>query len=215
MRVLNQHPTDVKTEDNTTAWVEAESPFHLFHEWLEKAAASEPNDPNGMALATVDADGLPDVRMVLLKAADERGFVFYTNLESAKGRELETNPKAALCFHWKSLRRQVRVRGLVTRVSDAEADEYFATRARDSQVGAWASRQSRALETRFELEREVARYAAKFGFGKVPRPPHWSGFRIVPERIEFWRDRPFRLHDRLVFERKTADDAWRTSRLFP
>lgn len=212
---MNQHPGDPKTEDDTSAWTEANDPFRLFQEWLEKASASEPNDPNGMALATVDADGLPDVRMVLLKAADERGFVFYTNLESAKGRELAASPKAALCFHWKSLRRQVRIRGIVARVSNAEADEYFATRARDSQIGAWASRQSRALETRFELEREVARYAAKFGFGKIPRPPHWSGFRIEPMQIEFWRDRPFRLHDRLVFSRDKPQGAWQTSRLFP
>jgi pyridoxamine 5'-phosphate oxidase len=212
---LNQHPPEPKTSDDADAWTDAKEPFRLFHEWLEKAGASEPNDPNGMALATVDADGLPDVRMVLLKAADERGFAFYTNLESAKGRELTENAKAALCFHWKSLRRQVRVRGAVERVSDEEADAYFATRARDSQIGAWASRQSRPLETRFELEREVARYVAKFGIGKVPRPPHWSGFRVVPTRIEFWRDRPFRLHDRLVFERERPGDTWRTSRLFP
>lgn len=212
---MNKHPSDPKNDEEAPAWGETKDPFGLFREWLEKASASELNDPNAMALATVDADGLPDVRMVLLKAADERGFVFYTNLESAKGLELATNLKAALCFHWKSLRRQVRVRGIVTRTSDAEADEYFASRPRDSQIGAWASRQSRALETRFELEREVARYAAKFGLGKVPRPPHWSGFRIEPVQIEFWRDRPFRLHDRLVFTRDTPDSAWRTSRLFP
>ena len=212
---MNQHPADPKNNQDVSAWAETKDPFRLFHEWLEKASASELNDPNAMALATVDAEGLPDVRMVLLKAADERGFVFYTNLESAKGRELAANLKAALCFHWKSLRRQVRVRGIVTRTSDTEADEYFASRARDSQIGAWASRQSRPLETRFELEREVARYAAKFGLGKVPRPPHWSGFRIEPVQIEFWRDRPFRLHDRLVFTRDTPDSAWRTSRLFP
>lgn len=212
---MNKHPSDPKNHEEAPAWGETKDPFGLFRDWLEKASASELNDPNAMALATVDADGLPDVRMVLLKAVDERGFVFYTNLESAKGLELATNLKAALCFHWKSLRRQVRVRGIVTRTSDAEADEYFASRPRDSQIGAWASRQSRALETRFELEREVARYAAKFGLGKVPRPPHWSGFRIEPVQIEFWRDRPFRLHDRLVFTRDTPDSAWRTSRLFP
>jgi pyridoxamine 5'-phosphate oxidase len=212
---LNQHPEDPKAEEETAAWTEANDPFRLFHEWLEKAKGSEPNDPNGMALATADANGFPDVRMVLLKAADERGFVFYTNLESAKGRELAANPQAALCFHWKSLRRQIRVRGPITRVSDAEADEYFASRPRDSQIGAWASRQSRPLETRFELEREVARYAAKFGLGKVPRPPHWSGFRVEPVQIEFWRDRPFRLHDRLVFEREKPEGAWRILRLFP
>jgi pyridoxamine 5'-phosphate oxidase len=202
-------------DEEADALVAAGDPFRMFQDWLEKARVSELNDPNGMALATVDETGLPDVRMVLLKAADEQGFVFYTNLESAKGRELAANAKAALCFHWKSLRRQIRVRGLVTRVSDAEADEYFASRPRQSQIGAWASRQSRPLESRFELEREVARYVAKFGLGKVPRPPHWSGFRIVPVSMEFWRDRPFRLHDRLVFERETPDEPWRTSRRFP
>lgn len=200
--------------------VEAEAaagddPFSLFNEWMELARVKEPEDPNAMALATADGDGFPDVRMVLLKGVDEQGFVFYTNLESDKGEELKANPRAALCFHWKSLRRQIRVRGAVTPVSDAEADEYFASRARDSQIGAWASRQSRQLETRFELERQVAVYAAKFGLGKVPRPPHWSGFRIVPIRIEFWRDRPFRLHDRLVFDRDTPAAAWRTKRLYP
>ncbi len=204
-----------KEDDEADAWAAAGDPLRMFHDWLEKARLSELNDPDGMALATVDEAGLPDVRMVLLKAADERGFVFYTNLESAKGNELAKNARAALCFHWKSLRRQVRIRGSVTRVSDAEADEYFATRPRQSQIGAWASRQSRALESRFELEREVARYVAKFGLGKVPRPPHWSGFRVAPIRMEFWRDRPFRLHDRLVFERDAPEGQWRTSRLFP
>jgi pyridoxamine 5'-phosphate oxidase len=153
--------------------------------------------------------------MVLLKGADERGFVFFTNLESAKGVELIANPKAALCFHWKSLRRQVRVRGLVQSTSDKEADDYFATRPRDSQIGAWASRQSRPLESRFEFEREIARYAAKFGVSRVPRPPHWSGFRISPLQIEFWRDRPFRLHDRLVFTRSRAGADWAIQKLFP
>ena len=192
-----------------------DDPFSLFNEWMELARVKEPEDPNAMALATADGDGFPDVRMVLLKGVDEQGFVFYTNLESDKGEELKQNPRAALCFHWKSLRRQIRVRGAVTPVSDAEADDYFASRARDSQIGAWASRQSRPLKTRFELEKQVAVYAAKFGLGKVPRPPHWSGFRIVPTRIEFWRDRPFRLHDRLVFERDTPTAPWRTKRLYP
>ena len=201
-----EHTEDVFTSDN---------PFDLFREWMEKAAKSEPNDANAMALATADAQGFPDVRMVLLKDVDERGFVFYTNLESAKGRELAENMKAALCFHWKSLRRQVRVRGIVSPVSAEEADEYFASRHRDSQIGAWASRQSRPLEGRFELEKEVARYTAKFGLGKVPRPEHWSGFRIAPVRIEFWRDRPFRLHDRLVFHRDEPEGGWKTMRLFP
>ncbi len=200
---------------DTPAWIEARDPFALFQEWMEAARASEINDPNGMALATADADGYPDVRMVLLKGVDERGFVFYTNTESAKGVELAANPKAALCFHWKSLRRQIRVRGIVTPTSEQEADAYFASRPRDSQIGAWASRQSRALESRFEFEREIARYAAKFGLSKVPRPPHWSGFRIEPLRIEFWRDRPFRLHDRLVFTRDAAAAPWATTKLFP
>lgn len=202
-------------KDDIAGWASAGDPLRLFHEWLDEARGREPNDPDAVALSTADASGFPDVRMVLLKGADERGFVFYTNFESVKGRELAENPRAALCFHWKSLRRQVRVRGLVSEVGADEADAYFATRHRDSQIGAWASRQSRPLETRFELEREVARYAAKFGLGKIPRPPHWSGFRVAPVRIEFWRDRPFRLHDRLVFERDAPKDAWRTLKLFP
>ncbi|MDE1173341.1 MAG: pyridoxamine 5'-phosphate oxidase [Parvibaculaceae bacterium] len=192
-----------------------EDPFRLFQEWLDAATASEPNDPNAMALASADAGGYPDVRMVLLKGFDAQGFVFYTNLDSAKGRELAANPRAALCFHWKTLRRQVRVRGPVSPVTGAEADAYFDSRHRDSRIGAWASRQSRPLESRFELEKEVARYTARFGIGKIPRPDHWSGFRIAPLSIEFWADRPFRLHDRLVYERADAQSAWRTSRLFP
>jgi pyridoxamine 5'-phosphate oxidase len=163
----------------------------------------------------VDAAGLPDLRMVLLKHADHEGFVFYTNLESAKGEELLANPKAALCFHWKSLRRQVRVRGPVTRVSDAEADAYFATRHKDSQIGAWASRQSRPLEGRFALEKEVARYAAKYALSTVPRPAHWSGFRVRPLAMEFWRDRPFRLHERIRYRRDTVDGPWTVDHLFP
>lgn len=203
-------------ESNVDAEATAgDDPFSLFNEWMELARAKEPEDPNAMALATADGDGFPDVRMVLLKGVDEQGFVFYTNLESDKGEELKANPRAALCFHWKSLRRQIRVRGAVALVSDAEADEYFASRARDSQIGAWASKQSRQLQTRFELEKQVAVYAAKFGFGNVPRPPYWSGFRIVPSRIEFWRDRPFRLHDRFVFERDAPTAPWRTKRLYP
>ncbi len=189
-------------------------PFELFGVWLKAATESEPNDGNAMAVATVDDTGLPDVRMVLLKGFDPDGFVFFTNLESAKGRELTAHPKAALLFHWKSLRRQVRIRGAVVPVSEAEADAYFATRARHSQIGAWASDQSRPLPDRFALEKRVAEAGLRFGLGKVPRPPHWSGFRVVPQSFEFWRDRPFRLHERLVFERG-ASGGWATARLFP
>lgn len=192
-----------------------QDPFNLFDEWIQLAQKKEINDANAMAVATVDADGMPDIRMVLLKGWDPTGFVFYTNLESAKGEELLGQPKAAYCFHWKSLRRQIRLRGTIVRVSDAEADAYFQSRAKDSQIGAWASRQSRPLESRFELEKEVARYTAKYALGKVERPPHWSGFRLQPLSIEFWRDRPFRLHDRLVFKRENTDADWTTSHLFP
>ena len=193
----------------------AEDPFALFQAWFADAGKHEPNDPNGMALATADATGLPNVRMVLLKDADERGFVFYTNTESAKGRELGTAMKAALLFHWKSLRRQVRVRGMLANVTPAEADAYFASRPRASRIGAWASQQSRPLESRFALEKSVAYYTAKFNIGEVPRPPHWTGFRLTPLEIEFWHDRPFRLHDRVVFRRAAQGEAWRRERLYP
>jgi pyridoxamine 5'-phosphate oxidase len=197
-----------------------QEPFGLLQRWLAEAEKSEPNDPNGMALATVDADGLPNVRMVLLKGVDGaqtpgRGFVFYTNFESAKGRELLAGGKAALLFHWKSLRRQVRVRGIVSVVADAEADAYFATRARGSRIGAWASQQSRPLEGRFALEKAVATYTARYAIGEVPRPSYWSGFRVTPLAFEFWQDRPFRLHDRLVFRRDADAQPWATTRLYP
>lgn len=195
--------------------VRTDDPLALFGAWMEEAAKSEPNEPNAMSLASVDAEGRPNVRMVLLKEADARGFVFYTNFESAKGRELIVRPYAALCFHWKTVRKQVRVRGPVAPVSEAEADAYFATRPKDSQIGAWASVQSRPMQGRFALEREVAKFAAKYALGKVPRPPYWSGFRLFPVEIEFWRDRPFRLHDRLVYHREAPDSPWRTERLFP
>ncbi|ADZ71711.1 pyridoxamine 5'-phosphate oxidase [Polymorphum gilvum] len=200
------------TNDDFT---QAEEPFRLFGEWLEEATAKEPNDPNALALATVDPDGLPNVRMVLLKGFDADGFVFFTNYESAKGREILASGKAAMCFHWKSLRRQVRVRGPVTPVSAEEADAYYETRARGSRIGAWASRQSRPLESRFALEKEVARYTAKFAIGHIPRPDHWSGFRLAPVSIEFWHDRPFRLHDRVLFTREAAGSPWSKTRLYP
>jgi pyridoxamine 5'-phosphate oxidase len=194
-------------------FTESPEPYKLFAKWLEDATASEPNDPNALALATVDPDGLPNVRMVLLKGFDERGFVFYTNYESNKGREILASMKAAMCFHWKSLRRQVRVRGIVEKVSDEEADAYYESRARGSRIGAWASKQSRPLESRFALEKAVAEYTAKYAIGSIPRPPYWSGFRIQPVSIEFWHDRQFRLHDRVIFERD--GDGWKKTRLYP
>ena len=193
----------------------ASNPMALFADWFADAQGHEINDPNAMALATADADGLPNIRMVLLKDVSEGGFVFFTNYESAKGRELLASGKAALLFHWKSLRRQVRVRGTVASVTAAEADSYFATRPRGSRIGAWASQQSRPLEGRFSLEKAVAFYGAKYAIGEVPRPPHWSGFRVTPLEVEFWHDRPFRLHDRVVFRRQVASAPWAKERLFP
>ncbi|WP_084032796.1 pyridoxamine 5'-phosphate oxidase [Chelativorans sp. J32] len=206
--------TMIKNDLNQADFTEAGEPFRLFAEWLQDAERSEPNDPNATALATVDPDGMPNVRMVLLKGFDERGFVFYTNFESVKGQEILSSMKAALCFHWKSLRRQVRVRGPVEQVPDEEADAYYASRPRGSRIGAWASKQSRPLESRFALEKAVAEYTAKFAVGEIPRPSYWSGFRIVPVSIEFWHDRPFRLHDRVLFKRE-GDEGWSKTRLYP
>ncbi|ARM87284.1 pyridoxamine 5'-phosphate oxidase [Rhizobium sp. CIAT894] len=196
-------------------FTESGEPFKLFAEWLGEAEASEPNDPNAVALATVDEDGLPNVRMVLLKGFDDDGFVFYTNFESQKGREILGQKKAAMCFHWKSLRRQVRLRGPVEIVTDAEADAYFRTRARGSRIGAWASKQSRPLESRFALEKAVAEYTARYAIGDIPRPAHWSGFRIRPTSIEFWKDQNFRLHDRVEFRRPSPEGKWDKVRMYP
>jgi pyridoxamine 5'-phosphate oxidase len=193
----------------------ADEPLRLFAAWFAEAQRAEPVNPDAMALATVDADGLPNARMVLLKGFDERGFVFYTNLDSVKGHELAEEPKAALTFYWKSLQRQVRIRGSVEPVSAAEADSYFATRSRMAQIGAWASKQSAALESRMAFEKAVAQYAAKFAIGPVPRPPHWSGYRVVPQAIEFWQERPFRLHDRIAFTRSSVTAPWNKTRLYP
>ncbi len=196
-------------------FTEENEPFTLFGAWLKDAEASEVNDPNAVAVATVDENGLPNVRMVLLKEFDTRGFVFYTNFESQKGREILGQKKAAMCFHWKSLRRQVRLRGEVEVVSDEEADTYYRSRPLGSRIGAWASKQSRPLESRFALEKAVAEYTARYAFGDVPRPTYWSGFRIRPTSIEFWHDRKFRLHDRIEFRRETVDSPWTKVRMYP
>ncbi len=206
-----KHPGQLISGDFT----EAQEPFGLFAAWFAEAVKSEPNDPNAMALASVDQSGLPDVRMVLLKGYDEHGFVFYSHIDSAKGRELAANPKAAILFHWKSLRRQIRVRGAVTPVTADEADAYFATRPKQAQIGAWASKQSKPLESRMAFEKAIALNAAKYAVGDVPRPPGWSGWRIAPVSFEFWHDRPFRLHDRIEFTRDATGANWSKTRLYP
>src|SRR5690349_7832030 len=206
-----EQPSWLTTGDFT----QADEPLRLFSAWLEEAAKTEPRDPNAMTLATVDADGMPDARMVLLKGVDERGFVFYSHKGSQKGRELDAQPKAALVFHWKSSNKQVRVRGLVEEVTAAEADSYFATRPKQAQIGAWASKQSAPLESRLAFEKAIAVYAAKYAIGDVPRPETWIGWRIVPLVIEFWQDRPFRLHDRVEFRRTNIQTAWTKTRLYP
>ena len=206
-----EHPAWLAGGDFT----EADEPFRLFGVWFAEAKKSEPNNPDAMTLATVDAAGFPNARMVLLKGFDERGFVFYTNVGSVKGGELAQAPRAALTLYWKSLQRQVRVRGDVEPVSDAEADAYFASRSRLSQIGAWSSKQSSALESRLAFEKAVAVHTAKFGVGSVPRPPFWSGYRVVPREIEFWQERPFRLHDRIRFRREHPAARWSKTRLYP
>jgi len=206
-----EHPVWLKDGDFTAA----DEPLRLFAAWFDEAKRAEPVNPEAMTLSTVDADGLPNARMVLLKGFDERGFVFYTNVDSIKGRELDAAPKAALTFYWKSLQRQVRLRGGVAAVSAAEADAYFASRSRMAQIGAWASQQSTALESRLAFEKALARFTAKFAVGTVPRPPYWSGFRVAMQQIEFWQERPFRLHDRIAFTRSAPDAPWTKTRLYP
>jgi pyridoxamine 5'-phosphate oxidase len=204
-------PTVPASED----FSQEKNPERLFQHWLDEADRAEIDDANAMTLATVDESGLPNVRVVLLKGVDARGFVFYTNYESAKGQELLASPKAALCFHWKSLRRQVRVRGPVEQVSPHEADAYYATRPRGSRIGTWASQQSRPLGTRAQLEEAVARFEKEFAGMNPVRPRYWSGFRVIPLQIEFWRDRPHRLHDRILFHRASLDEPWVKTRLYP
>ncbi len=206
-----EHPAWLTGGDFTAA----DDPLRLFAAWIAEAKRSEPVNPDAMTLATVDAAGLPNARMVLLKGFDERGFVFYSNADSIKGRELAAAPQAALTFYWKSLQRQVRLRGAVEDVSDEEADAYFATRSRMEQIGAWASKQSAALESRLAFEKAVARFTAKFAVGTVPRPPYWVGYRVAPTEIEFWQERPFRLHDRIAFTRSSMSAPWTKTRLYP
>jgi pyridoxamine 5'-phosphate oxidase len=206
-----EHPSWLTSGD----FAAADDPFALFAAWLKDASATEPRDPTAMTLATVDADGAPNARMVLLKGVDARGFVFYTNMDSQKGRELDARPIAAMVFHWKSINRQVRLRGPVEHATEAEADAYFATRPKQAQIGAWASKQSSPLESRLAFEKQVALYAAKYAIGTVPRPPRWSGYRLLPLVVEFWQDRPFRLHDRIEFRRAAQGAAWSKIRLYP
>jgi pyridoxamine 5'-phosphate oxidase len=206
-----QHPNGLTSGDFT----EADEPLRLFAAWYAEASRSEPADASAMTLATVDSDGLPNARMVLMKGFDEQGFVFYSNLDSQKGRELGASPKGALVFHWKSLSRQVRLRGPIGQVEDKVADAYFASRPRLAQIGAWASKQSAPLESRMAFEKSVAFYMAKFAVGAIPRPPNWSGYRLQPLVMEFWQDRPYRLHDRIEFHRGAAGAPWSKTRLYP
>ncbi|MGD1036014.1 MAG: pyridoxamine 5'-phosphate oxidase [Roseiarcus sp.] len=200
---------------NSSDFADTRDPFALLKLWLAEASERELNDPEAMTLASVDDSGLPDARMLLCKQADERGLVFYTNAQSAKGRQLAATPKAAALFHWKSLRRQVRLRGAVATIGESEADAYFATRPRLSRIGAWASQQSRPLESRAKLEEAVASYTEQFGEGEIPRPAYWLGYRLTPSEIEFWQDGQFRLHDRILFTRTREGEPWRRERLFP
>lgn len=204
----------VDSKLTSSDFTQSSDPYSLFETWMEDAKGAELNDPNAMSVATVDEDGMPNVRILLLKDFTCAGFTFYTNFESAKGQEILSSSKVALCFHWKSLKRQIRVRGAAAPVSDADADEYYNSRPRGSRVGAWASQQSRELANRDELEQSVNHFENKFGEGDIPRPKHWSGFRLVPEEIEFWHDRPFRLHDRVTFYSDGAD-GWSKKRLYP
>jgi pyridoxamine 5'-phosphate oxidase len=206
-----QHPKGLTAGDFT----EADEPLRLFADWFDEARRGQTSDATAMTLATVDTDGLPNARMVLLKGFDARGFVFYSNSESQKGFELARNPKAPLVFHWPALNRQVRLRGPVEAVSAAEADAYFASRPKLAQIGAWASRQSAPLESRMAFEKAIAATMAKYAIGTVPRPPHWVGYRVNPLVMEFWHDRPYRLHDRIEFRRVTTGGPWSKTRLYP